>query len=230
MSYSNYPRAGDVVGKEVPSEQLAKHVRLGLIWGSFMTFGFAIFLGFEQNISTDLNWGEQGAAAGAVSMAALFLVIFSVLFAVQIFKWVHLAWEATVRLRDIDPQISAIGAASLSIVPVINLVALIYIMDFLVIRSQSNELPTMNAFSVASQDRSVTWFCYVLCTQCFLVVMPYLSFTAKLFNTDGLMFTVVYFLIQLLSFLMGYKLSVQVNTQLKRAVEPIAYTEGRLVQ
>ena len=221
MSFSNYPRTGDVANVVVPAEQLERFVRLAFIWGSFMTIAGAVLLAVDQSFFREPNWESNPASLIASGGSLLFSLLLGIIFAMFVHKWVRLAWDTTVRARSLEPRISANAAAWLSVIPIINLLALVYIMDFLVIRSRSSEARTMGPFSVASGDPLATWFCYLLCTQFFMIVISFFPTFSKLFNTEGLLFSSVDFLIQLICFLLGYKLSKQVNHQLSKSVRPV---------
>ncbi len=213
MSFTQYPRPGDVTDYPVPTQQLQRLVQFGLIWGG-------LWVGSSTVLSTlELVWGPKflDDSEKLLIFAPLVLgsIVFAIAFGVIVFQWVALAWQTVVALRGLEPRVSSKSAAWLGVMPVVNLISLVYLMDYLVVRSRSKDERTMNALSVGSTEPLATGFCYALLTH-FCTLSFELIPTMRIFiNTESVAFNLVDMISHIVCFWLGYLLSRKVNDQLR---------------
>ncbi|MEI7575307.1 MAG: hypothetical protein WCK51_00310 [Armatimonadota bacterium] len=218
MSFSQYPRPGDVTDYLVPTQQLQRLVQFGLIWGG-------LWVGSSTVLSTfELVWGpkylDDSGKLLLFAPLALGYLVFAIAFGVIVFQWVGLAWQTVVGLRGLQPRVSSKGAAWLSVMPVVNLISLIYVLDFLVVRSRSKDERTMNALSVGSTEPLATVFCYALVTHFCTLSFELIPTLRILINTASIGFNLVDMVSHIACYWLGYLLSRKVNDQLKAVAVP----------
>ncbi len=218
MSFAQYPRPGDVTDYPVPTQQLQRLVQFGAIWGGLWVASSTVLSTLE------LVWGPKffDDSGKLLIFAPLVLgyMIFAIAFGVIVFQWVGLAWQTVVGLRSRQPRVTSKGAAWLSVMPIVNLISLIYVLDFLVVRSRPKDERTMNALSVGSAEPLATGFCYALVTH-FCTLSFELIPTLRIFiNTESVAFILVDMISHIACFWLGYLLSRKVNAQLKAAAIP----------
>lgn len=218
MSYSQYPRPGDVTDYPVPTQQLQRLVQFGLIWGG-------LWVGTSTVLSAmEMVWGPKFMDdSGKLLIYAPFVLgylVFAIAFSVIVFQWVGLAWQTVVGLRSLQPRVNSKGAAWLSVIPMVNFGSLMFIMDFLVVRSRSKDERTMNVLSVASADPLATAFWYALATHFCTVFCELIPTFRKYINTDSVAYGLVDMVSHIACYWLGYLLSRKVNDQLKAVAIP----------
>ncbi len=144
---SNYPRESiEGVGRQ-DIDRLAHVARSGLVWAVANGLSITLLL-----ISLFLFARERKFTA---LYGSLFLVAIGtgIVLAVAIFIWVRVAHRTVCRLRNLEPRMSSGLIAFLAAVPaILGYLPLSYTLEFILIRSKSEETPVLKWYSAWSKS------------------------------------------------------------------------------
>ena len=144
---SNYPRTNQIGNKPVDVPALQRIALSGLVWvvANWILF-FAVFIVAAVIPRAD--------AVGKTTALLWFGTYVGIAWCVAL--WVYRAHQAVCALRSVEPRMPSSLVAGLSVVPIVLFgVPLSYAMDFLIVRSESPNNPTMKWTSLWSRSGQV---------------------------------------------------------------------------
>lgn len=220
MINSNYPRTSSVSSVPVAVDQLRKLTKDGIMYAAFFGTGSVL----SDCLSTynairgvdpfDFSKSNSLGVMGPIS----FIFLYGALkFIPVVFKWVRLAWLSTTATRNLEPKIDEKAAAWLSVIPVINMVGLMYILEWLVVRSRSATDPTVKWYSVKSINPNATAFVYALAAHIIGMILPTVPIIERRGAAGLIVSSAVSSFGLILALVYGYKVCAETNENLAQS-------------
>ena len=217
MINSNYPREGSITSLPLAVDQLRKLTKEGIQWAAFFGTGSVLsdcLSTYSAIMGIDPFDFSKSNSLGLMGPLSFIYLYGAVKFIKVVFKWVLLAWQSTTVARSVEPKISAKAAAWLSVFPVINLVGLMYILEWLVVRSRSATDPTVKWYSIKSVNPTATAFVYSLGGHLIGMILPLFPVIERRGAMGNVFSSAVGSICLILALVYGYKLSVETNDNL----------------